>query len=1135
MTRRAGSRRGGGGNRADCGRRTARGGRRGCGRRCGRRGRCDGGGRRGRRAGVAVGVRHTGQPRRGGHGGLPGGGGGAAVHRHSGLVVGDGFLPDGADTAQWQVAQRHLTAAGQGGLRRARGAEGQPAVIAGEGLPIGIPQGQGEPEGAGRFAQGAGDEFLQHQPGGLVAHLHNGTAGKQVGQILIPQVELQVLVGTGGVVLGDFQPGPARLHRKIHRIPRHGGTVFQNLVVAVVGKFQRCLAGSRPDRPVVAGARGVVGRRVEGGVDVSEGGVDVVGHGKLQHAAHNLANTPQYRHIVVGGAGIGIDVGAVHNHLHQVGAGSIAVGGLPFLQVVGAGGQGGLSVGEDPRSAQGDDVPLLLALVAGGHRVKGNRSGVDGAVGYLVGGVQGKFRPGQRGQTVLGQFLHEQIVFQVGHKEPDGKFPAESAVRVRQIGVQPHGVGGGGVGQAGGAGAVKAHRVLGVVGGQLAVGGQHIVVGQDVAGQVLDGVLVGAAAVQHKQVGVGPGGLQNGRHAGVARHVPAVDGIPRYGVPVTLGAAAVPGGVLALQHHRKVGAVVRGIALPLQILYRVGQGDGDHGAGVGAGIPGVGRKQGGQLEKIVGEIELHIAGGPVTGWHRHLPQHKLAGLVGTTVLVFQVVQAQQGTVGVLEHKGAVRLGGARGDQVLGVVCIVVVGIVQVKAGTRHRVADLVHLDQVALGDGNQIEFQLHVGIYIAPFQVKELQGVVGVVGKGVRVRVGPAFACGQEFFPQRSVGLVVHPDGPGAEVDAQGGGVMDAAQIPHQHIVDEDPHVVVAGELIGHGGTGGGTVHRAVGLLHKPGGHGQPEIVVDHRVAGVHVLDHAVVVEGEKLSQQRYGPGGAYPRPVVHQEGVGGLVVLGKILGAVVVIIALLVNLQQIMHVGKGDLAGIGQRRVEQIRQRLPALHQLGIAVLQGGVHHAGARGAAACVVVDARPPPGVGGELQRLAGVDALVHVGGIDVVRVKPAGDPVVEQIDGGADGGNRVGYQVPGGPGRGHPGGGRFGGHRGGRLFGTGRGDRTGDGGRGGILGGGGRFGGGGLSCRGNFRQGMGRRAACQQDGQQQGAQFAMEMIHSMVPSCGAVALHPYYTQKGRNLLPVCVIRGRDFSVRDKRRGNALQKPT
>src|SRR5699024_6762802 len=99
--------------------------------------------------------------------------------------------------------------------------------------------------------------------------------------------------------------------------------VFQDLVVAVVGKFQRCPAGGCPHGPVVAGAGGVGGGGVQGGADVGEGGVDVVRYRKLQHTAHDLAHAPQDGYIVGGSPRVGVNVGVVHHHFHQVAAGSV--------------------------------------------------------------------------------------------------------------------------------------------------------------------------------------------------------------------------------------------------------------------------------------------------------------------------------------------------------------------------------------------------------------------------------------------------------------------------------------------------------------------------------------------------------------------------------------------------------------------------------------------------------------------------------------------------------------------------------------------------------------------------------------------------------------------------------------------
>src|SRR5699024_5851173 len=122
---------------------------------------------------------------------------------------------------------------------------------------------------------------------------------------------------------------------------------------------------------------------------------------------------------------------------------------------------------------------------------------------------------------------------------------------------------------------------------------------------------------------------------------------------------------------------------------------------------------------------------------------------------------------------------------------------------------------------------------------------------------------------------------------------------------------------------------------------------------------------------------------------VGALVKLGKVLAAVVVKVVVGVDLQKVAHVGKRQLAGVGLGGVEQVGKALAALGQLRVAVLQRAFHHAGARRAAAGIVVDARPALRRRRKLQCVPGVDALVHVGGVDVIGRFAGGDPVIKQV--------------------------------------------------------------------------------------------------------------------------------------------------
>ena len=59
---------------------------------------------------------------------------------------------------------------------------------------------------------------------------------------------------------------------------------------------------------------------------------------------------------------------------------------------------------------------------------------------------------------------------------------------------------------------------------------------------------------------------------------------------------------------------------------------------------------------------------------------------------------------------------------------------------------------------------------------------------------------------------------------------MDAAQVAHQHTVDKDPHVVVAGEVVGDLFGPYFVAHMAAVLLYEPGTHVQAEAVVDRRI-----------------------------------------------------------------------------------------------------------------------------------------------------------------------------------------------------------------------------------------------------------------------------------------------------------------
>ena len=696
----------------------------------------------------------------------------------------------------------------------------------------------------------------------FVLHPHDGAAGEQPGQIFILQFFLVALIA-GIIVLGDLDAGPALGHLE-EPLPVHavGGAVLDDGAVGVVGQIQR-LSGIRPGGPVDGTAVGDrVGRVVVAGVQrrrhVGEVGVDFVGHRKLQHAAHHATHAVQHADVVVRIAGIGVDAGFIHADLHQRGVDGIAVRRVGFLQVVGLPHIQGVALGGEHGGGIQRDAVILRGQVAGGHGVVGLGIRVQGrhfAGGiHLVGFVQLEGDTFVHGVAVFVHLLDHQIILDVGHIQPHREFTLKIArVAIAQdVGIQPMGVVHRGTAEVGCLGIIVGDGKFRSSGSIRPLAGQqHMVVGLDVAGQVFDGDFIGTAAVQLEDILVRPGSLQHILHRGVGAVVlavdgPAAEGIARYRVPVTV--------CILGQDHGKVGAVVLvGIIyrVPVSRLGRVGQGGCDDGAGIGAGIPGVAAQKHGLGEALLrGEVQVHIPGGTVARGGGNFFQDKFTGLAGAAVLFFQVIQAEQHALVILEDEGAVAIGGAGGN--FADCLVVVVGGVQFKLCALDRVALLVHLAQVALGNRDQVEFQGHVGVHVAPLQVVEPQGMVGAVGKGIAFPAGSISPPGiLVFAPQRTVTLAVDRDYTGGEVDLQAGGVMDTAQIAHQHIVDEDPDVIVAAEFIGDDFSVFG---QAVLLLHKAGGHGQTEVMVDRTVGRLDALRIGQCgqrVEGEELSVGR--------------------------------------------------------------------------------------------------------------------------------------------------------------------------------------------------------------------------------------------------------------------------------------------
>ena len=147
---------------------------------------------------------------------------------------------------------------------------------------------------------------------------------------------------------------------------------------------------------------------------------------------------------------------------------------------------------------------------------------------------------------------------------------------------------------------------------------------------------------------------------------------------------------------------------------------------------------------------------------------------------------------------------------------------------------------MALRDYHHVELQHDVRFVVAALHEEEPQGVVGVVGEGVATPVllgtftfgvlkflkDGGFFDGIRGSCFSSCVIGGDCDIAGGEVDGQAGGVVDAAQVGHQHIVNEHPHIVVSGELIGGRLS---AIGRAAVSLGETGGHCHAEVVVDER------------------------------------------------------------------------------------------------------------------------------------------------------------------------------------------------------------------------------------------------------------------------------------------------------------------
>ena len=220
---------------------------------------------------------------------------------------------------------------------------------------------------------------------------------------------------------------------------------------------------------------------------------------------------------------------------------------------------------------------------------------------------------------------------------------------------------------------------------------------------------------------------------------------------------------------------------------------------------------------------------------------------------------------------------------------------------------------------------------ITALQKEKLEGVVGIVGKGVAAKFFiSVFSCCHKLFFNGTFGSSIDRDVTSMKVDVKGGFVVDAAQIRYQHIVDEYPHIVVASKFISNILP---LIISTTIFMHKAGLHRHTKVVVEliaGRIYAIIQLQGAVILypfiigthlflalEGEKLSRIRIVSIVAVDCwRIVQDKFVGFFIKPPIVLTSIVVVVTLIIDLQQIFYILKGYLARVSYIRIKQIAQR---------------------------------------------------------------------------------------------------------------------------------------------------------------------------------------------------------------------------
>ena len=160
---------------------------------------------------------------------------------------------------------------------------------------------------------------------------------------------------------------------------------------------------------------------------------------------------------------------------------------------------------------------------------------------------------------------------------------------------------------------------------------------------------------------------------------------------------------------------------------------------------------------------------------------------------------------------------------------------------------------------------------------------------------------------------------------------MNAAKIADQISVDVDPHIIVAGEVVGHPCCSVLTGESAI-LLGKLSAHRKTKVVMERRARSFNaavcktaprINQHIVgIVEQEELSSARIIVSVAH-RPVVIYIEVSSIALFNEfseILLRVIYVVTVLINLEKALHVGVRLLGIINVVQIEQIGKGLSAV-----------------------------------------------------------------------------------------------------------------------------------------------------------------------------------------------------------------------